>query len=420
MKIIVNKTEKMEGKIVIPPSKSHTIRAIAFALLGKGTSIIKNPLNSADALAALDIAKRLGAIIIKKENFWEITGVNKNPKPINNTLDVGNSGTTLRLMTSIACLQNTLVTFDGDDSIRSRPIEPLLNALKLLGAKVTNDTVPFSISGPITGGSVEVSGKTSQFLSSLLITCPLLEKDTEISVPSLNEKPYVHMTLDWLADQHVSVVEKNMKTFSIKGGNSYSNFEKTIPGDWSSAAFPLCAAIITNSTLTLENLDIADSQGDKKIIEILKKMGADISISDTITISPSKLVGIEIDLNENPDMLPALAVIALTAKGTTKIYNVPQARIKECDRISAMCTELQKMGADIKEIEDGLIISESILKPSTVDGHKDHRIIMSLICAGLGADGTTCIENTKNLNTSFPNFVEAFNKLNANIDTKSI
>ena len=421
MNIIAKKTEQLQGTILVPASKSHTIRAVAIALLANGTSIIKNPLASGDGLSALSAAEALGAEIEIKEAEWIINGVDGKPLPTVKTINVGNSGTTLRIMSSIAALAETPIKFDGDESTKKRPMQPLLDALQNLGAKAVsennNGCAPITIKGPMQGGKTEVSGVTSQYLSSLLIACPLLKKPTTISIKELNEQPYVEMTLQWLDEQNIAYENDNFTTFTLKPNQSYKSFSKQVPGDWSSAAFPLCAAAITRSSITIKGLDKNDVQGDKAIINILEKMGAVFEQKNQeITIRVKQLNGITMNLNATPDLLPVMAVIGCFAEGKTEITNVPQARIKETDRIQVMCQELKKMGATIKETEDGLLIEKSKLKGTRVNGHHDHRVIMAMSCAGLGATGKTTIKNAANIDITFPAYVEKMQAMGAAIE----
>ena len=418
MKLISRKSNKIDGMIELPPSKSHTVRAVVVALLADGTSIIKKPLNSGDGLSALTAAESLGAKIEQKEDEWIIQGTNGNPIIHSDKIDIGNSGTSLRMMVSIAALQEKEIIFDGDSSIKKRPMQPLIDSLNNLGASVfsENGSTPIKVSGPITGGKTDVDGRTSQYLSSLLLACPLAKEKTELTVDNLNESPYVEMTLKWLDEQHINYTNNDMKKFVIEPNQNYNKFEKIIPADWSAAAFPICAATATKSSVILKGLDINDVQGDKKIIDFIKCMGAKIEINiDEILVDVSNLKGIEIDLNACPDMLPALSVMACFAKGITHLKNVPQARIKECDRIKVMREELSKLGADIGESKDGLIIHESKLSGGLVDGHKDHRVIMALSCAGMGSSGTVEIENADNLDVSFPDYIKKMNSLGADL-----
>jgi len=416
MEFTVGKS-KIYGKIKIPPSKSHTIRALIIATLANGKSTICEPLESLDTLACLEACSKLGARISKKDNEWIVEGTGKNLKIPDDIIDVKNSGTTLYIALGVASLCRGWTLFTGDYQIKKRPATGLISSLNELGAKVVstreNGCAPFIVKGVLKGGKTSIKCPTSQYLTSLLINCPLAENDTEIKIIELNEKPYIDMTMDWLNSQNISYSYEDshkIERIYIKGGQQYHPFNRRITGDFSSASFFLCAAAITKSNLTLCNLDMNDSQGDKKVVEILKKMGCNIKIyKDNIEIKGSELAGGEFDINSIPDALPVLAVTGCFAEGETILYNVGQARLKETDRITTMRMELEKMGADITEISDGLVIRKSNLYGTKIDGHNDHRVVMSLVIAGLGAEGTTSVNTAEAVGVTFPNF---FNLLN--------
>ena len=427
MKLVVNKTEKLSGKIEIPASKSHTIRAIVIASLADGASKIINPLFSEDTKAAINGCKALGAGIEQKNNNIIVKGFNGKPKEPKEKLDMLNSGTSINLLTSVAALGNFKVILDGDASLRKRPVQPLLDALKALGVNANsinnNCCPPIEIQGPIKGGETDVYCKSSQYLSSLLISCPLVNNETIIHAKNICEIPYIKMTLKWLDEFNIKYKSKSLEYFRIYGKQKYNPFEKTIPSDWSSAAFPICAAAITNSDVTIKGLDINDTQGDKKIIDYLKKMGANIEITtnkkNRIKINEIKIIGTQlngavIDLNETPDLLPVMAVVACFAKGETKLINVAHARIKETDRIKVMRSELKKMNANISELEDGLIIKHKPLKGALVNGHSDHRVVMALSLAGLIAEGKTTIDTAESVSITYPNYFTSMKAIGAN------
>ena len=419
MKKTINPVNSLSGEITIPSSKSHTIRALLIAAMAKGESTIINPLDSADTRSCVDAVKVLGAKIELENDRWIVNGTGGDIHPVEDTINVGNSGTTLYLTAGLAALSSHKITFTGDNQIKSRPVENLLNSLRDLGAEITisgkNGCPPFSIQGPLTGGKTSIECPTSQFLSSLLLCTPLLDGNTEIEVPLLREEPYVEMTLKWLNEQFIMYDTTDYKEFFIPGGQNFEAFAKQVPGDFSSATFFLCAAAVTGSTLTLKGLDMADSQGDKAVVYMLKKMGCEIEIGhDFITIEGRPLKGCEFDLNNTPDALPALAVTACFAEGITKLFNVPQARLKETDRISVMKEELEKMGGIIEELPDGLIItgkSRESLNGAEVSGHGDHRVIMSLAIAALASKGETTIDDTSAVSITFPNFFELLDKI---------
>jgi len=405
------KKSKTCGSVKIPGSKSHTIRAVFIASLAEGRSVITNPLISADALSAVSVCQAFGAGIKNYGDRLEIDGVNGMPSLPEDIINVGNSGTSLRFGMMTAGLVNGYTVFTGDYQIRRRPLGPLIGAMNELGGEVfstrNNGTAPVVVKGRLRGGKARLDAVTSQYLSSILINAPLLDRDTEIDITRLNEMPYVEMTLWWLDNQSIIYENDRFKTIHIKGGQKYKAFNASIPGDFSSATFFMVLAAISGGEFLLSNLDISDSQGDKMVLDYLKNMGASIEYTQSgISIKGGDLKGIEIDMNATPDALPAMAVAGCFARGETRLVNVPQARLKETDRINVMCKELKKMGADIEELPDGLVIRHSKLKGCRVNGHDDHRVVMALAVAGLNTEGETVIDTAEAMNVTFPEFPE--------------
>jgi 3-phosphoshikimate 1-carboxyvinyltransferase len=279
-----------------------------------------------------------------------------------------------------------------------------------------NDMAPVVVRGRLKGGRTELDAFTSQYLSSLLIHAPLLEQDTEIIVTRLNERPYAEMTTWWLDSQGIEYVNEDFKRIKIKGRQGYRAFNTEIPGDFSSATFFMVLAAVSGEEFVFKNLDMTDPQGDKMVLRYLEEMGAAVTCrEDGIVIRGNGLKGIEIDMNSTPDALPAMAVAGCFAQGETRLVNVPQARVKETDRIHVMCTELAKMGADIEELPDGLIIRESRLKGCRVTGHGDHRVVMALTVAGLNAEGETTVETAEAVDVTFPEFPEMISQCGGDI-----
>lgn len=408
----------MHGAIRIPASKSHTIRAVALAGIADGKSVLKNPLYSADTISCIEGIQEFGAEVSQTSDLI-ISGTGGLPKTSCKKIDVGNSGTSLRILTGLASLADFPIIFDGDSSIRKRPMFPLLSALQQLGASVqsTNGKCPFTITGPIRGGRTIVNGISSQFVTSLLLACPLAKEDTEIIVENLYEKPYVEITLDWLRKLGISFEQDELSRFLIKGGQKYGAFSRSIPADFSSATFAACAASITNSEVLIKGLDFSDHQGDKEIFTFLRQMGVKLEhTSDGVLIKGGDLTGIDIDMNNTPDALPAFAVVGCLAKGTTRLLNVAQARLKECDRISSIANELTKMGAKIEELEDGLVIHQSTLKGAEVDGYNDHRMVMALSVAGMTAEGETMVDTAESYRITYPGYVDDMRAIGASIE----
>ncbi|NQV35228.1 MAG: 3-phosphoshikimate 1-carboxyvinyltransferase [Phycisphaeraceae bacterium] len=416
---------KLNGIVRIPASKSHTIRQVAIAALASGDSIIRNPLASSDTLSAAHCYGLMGAKVdISDPAKWLIQGCGGNPTAPKDVIDVGNSGTTLRLALGSAALANPdqVFQFTGDHQIQSRPVGPLLDALNRLGASCTcikeNGKPPIELRGGLTGGTTPLEAPTSQYLSSLLMACPLAAQDTNIEIILLNEAGYVQITLDWLDQQGIQYENQDFKRFIVPGNQHYTPFDLPVPADFSSATFFLCAGALFGGQVQLQGLDFKDSQPDKAVVAYLQAMGADITCDrDTVTLKGGELSGIDIDMNATPDALPAMAVTGAFAKGTTRLLNVPQARNKETDRISCMAQELTKLGAQVEELPDGLIIHESKLTPTPVQGHHDHRIVMALSMAGLAFDRPIEIDTAEAMNVTFPNFVDLMTDLGANMQT---
>ena len=423
MKLIVRKS-RLKGEVVIPASKSHTIRAAAIGSLAVGDSVIGRPLVSGDTLSAVKCYRALGAKIDTSDpNLWKVTGTGGDVTTSGQTIDVGNSGTTLRIAMGSAALagpgENT--TFTGDEQIRSRPVGPLLEALNNLGAECKslgkNDKPPVRVTGQLRGGKTSIAATTSQYLSSLLLCTPLARDDTEIDVTLLNEPGYVQMTLDWLDKQGIEYEKEDLRKFKVKGGQHFKAFDAAIPADFSSATFFLCGAALVGDEVTLLGLDFSDSQPDKAVVGYLRAMGADIKIeSNSITLKGAPLKGAEIDMNKTPDALPAMAVTAAFAEGQTRLVNVPQARSKETDRIKCMAEELKKMAVDVEELPDGLIIRQSRPKPAQLDGRSDHRIVMALSLAGLAIEGECTIDTAETMSVTFPGYVELMRGIGGNMD----
>lgn len=381
-------------------------------------SVLRNPLFSDDARSALLGAREMGASV-DLGNEWIIKGIGGAPGVSCRNINIGNSGTSLRILTALCALAAHPVTFDGDKSIRQRPMMPLLSALQNLGATIVESTdgrCPFTIQGPLKGGVTSVNGISSQFLTALLIACPLAPGDTEITVENLNERPYVEITLDWLRRMHIRFENKGLDWFRIYGGQTYRPFERSVPADFSTATFPLCAAAVTKSEILIKGLDFNDHQGDKAVFEYFSRMGVAIRhVKDGVIVKGGALTGIDIDMNSTPDALPAMAVAGCFASGTTRLLNVPQARLKECDRIAAMAAELTKMGGKVEELADGLIIHNSKLIGAQVHGYDDHRLVMALSVAGLGAEGQTSVDTAEAASVTYPGFVNDMKTLGASL-----
>lgn len=414
----------IQGNLKIPPSKSQTLRAILFASLAKGTSHIHNLLNSSDALSMIHACRQLGAKIEETEDGIIVEGVGGTLKPLQGQIDAGNSGIVLRFIAAIAALSETTIEITGDHSIRhQRPMKTMLEALSLLGAHaeslLNNGFAPLSIHGPITTSHTIVEGKDSQPVSALLILGAFSPLPFEIEVLHAGEIPWIELTLKWLDFLKVPYERKGYDLYKIGGGPQIKGFNYTVPGDMSSAAFSVTAAVIQGLPLMVEGLDFDDAQGDKRYFDLLESMGAKLKRSQetrTLQVLPgSKLRGITVDLNDCIDAICIMAVAACYAEGETIITNAAIARTKECNRIAALVLELRKMGATIQETDDGLRIIGVSLKGAEVWSHADHRMAMALAVAAMGAKGETKIKEIDCIQKTYPSFIGDFTEAGANI-----
>ena len=420
------KPSTLSGTIKAPPSKSHTLRAILFASMAHGTSKIRHYLKSPDTSAMIDACRQLGAITQVNGELIEITGCSGKPRLPDDVINAGNSGQVLRFIASIAALIDGHTVLTGDHSVRfNRPMKPLMDGLTHLGAHCiatkSDGHAPLVIKGPIAPGITTLDGPDSQPVSGLLIASAFLSGTTTINVINPGEKPWVALTLTWFDRLGIPYTNDRFESYTVEGGQSIQSFDYSVPGDFSAMAYPLIAAIITQSSLSITHIDMMDAQGDKAIIEALLKMGAKITIdNNTLTVTPGDtLIGSDIDVNAMIDALPILAVAACFAKGTTRLLNAGIARKKESDRLSTISSELKAMGASIVEHDDSLTIVGAPLHGANLQSHHDHRIAMSLVVAGLAAHASTVVNHVACIAKSYPGFYEAMSSIGAAIEAKA-
>ena len=427
MQLMVNKTLSLSGTAGLPGSKSQSIRGMFFALLAKGESTLFNVLDADDTQTAMRLCQTFGAEVAFKNGALTLTSRGVPAALTANEIHTDSSGLCTRFVLPLLGLRENFldpILVSCSQQMQSRPIKSLLDALRVLGMQIQSieqeEQLPVLVSGKLLGGKVEVDGTTSQYLSALLISLPCAPNDSEITVNNLHERPYVEMTLAWLKQQGIRFEHQQNNgsdIFSIPGGQGYQPFQSTIAGDFSSASCLLAAAALFPGEVELQHLDMNDAQGDKQLIHLLQKMGADIVVDEKkLKIKGGKpLQGIAIDANSIPDLLPALAVIATKAAGKTFIFNVEQARLKETDRIHSMTEGLTRMGATIEEHADGMTIYPSALQGAIVNGYGDHRTVMALSIAGLLAEGNTMITDGEAVTKTFPNYVQTMQSIGARI-----
>jgi 3-phosphoshikimate 1-carboxyvinyltransferase len=415
----VEKSE-ISGKIICPPNKSYTHRAIFLASLAIDKSIIKNILRSGDTNATINACKNFGVEIKGIGDDITVTSA-KELKLQNNTIDAANSGTTIRIAAAISALANDKIVLTGDSSLKKRPMQPLLDALESLGAKCGSDNgnPPISITGIIKGGEVEIPGNvSSQFISALMITGPKLENGLILNIQGkLISKPYVDATIAMMKKFGVDVETKTPYKKYIIPEQNYKATTLTIPSDFSSLALLLSASVLLGEDITIQISAGTMPQADEAIIDILEIMGVVITLDkNTIKIkSPEKLGGGKFDLSNSPDLIPAIAILALKTSKPIEIFNVEHARYKETDRIAILARELAKLGIKVKEKKDGLILKNSeSLTSADLNSENDHRLFMAFCIAGMYV-GNCTISDPESVEISYPNFISEMKRIGCKI-----
>lgn len=424
MDVIKITPSPLSGEINIPPSKSLAHRGVICAGLSEGISNIDNIIFSEDIKATTRGMESLGIEATKKDESMIIKGKDE-LKLIKNTIDCNESGSTLRFLIPIAMINGEEVTFQGRGKLVSRPLDVYYEIFQNQGIEYKNNKgeLPLKVNGSLKPGTFNVKGNiSSQFITGLMFALPLLKEDSNITITTeLESKGYVDLTIDCMSKFGVEVENKDYKEFYIKGNQKYKPRDYRVEGDFSQAAFWIVAGIL-GSNIKCRDLNIDSLQGDKVILDLVKKMGANIEIKeDFIEVKETRTKGIVIDASECPDLVPILSVLGALSKGTTRIVNAQRVRIKECDRLKAMASELSKIGADIKETEDGLIIKgKKSLKGGTVNSWNDHRIAMAMAVASIKCEEPLIITDSRAVNKSYPHFWEDLKKLGGVIDERSL
>jgi 3-phosphoshikimate 1-carboxyvinyltransferase len=404
------RSSEIEGEIKAPFSKSYTHRALICAALSKGESTIIDPLSCDDTLTTARLCSLFGAEIYFNK-VWRVNGkgVLRLPRKI---LDCHGSATTFRLLMAISSLTRGLCAFTGDATLRKRPVGELADALGQLGVKTftfNGDAFPVLVLGKgLSGGDVRIRGDiSSQFISGLIIASAKADSATKIQVTTeIQSRSYIDITMEILSSFGIQVHRSlNNVDFIVPSGQEFKPTTYRIPGDYSNAAFFLAAGALAGR-VRVTGLDPNSRQGDREMIRILRDMGAVvITEKNEVTVERSELHSITIDALDIPDLIPICAVLATQARGETRIVNAERLRLKESDRLSAISTELRRMGANIRELPDGLIIKgRTELRGCKIDPHKDHRIAMACAVAALVSEGETEIEDTECVNKSYPKF----------------
>ncbi|MCR4580076.1 MAG: 3-phosphoshikimate 1-carboxyvinyltransferase [Treponema sp.] len=432
------KKSKLSGHITVPGSKSHTIRALILASMAEGTSHISNPLPSNDCLSTVGAVKQVGGEVVMDGNVWTVKGAGKNLHLPSDKIDVGNSGSLMYFLCPVLSTLAGQCTFTGDESICRRPVNHLVDALNQLGgqAKCLNggDTPPFSFCGPIdVNKKLVTGGELSQYISGFMMAASRLNGTLHMQLTNPKETPYLTMTRLWLESVGVPLtISEDFKEISVSGPVEIKAFDRAVPSDWEGVAFPLVAALISGSSIVIDNIDGSGSQGDDKIVEVLQSVGADIvwdKKAQTLEINSKgenkgfSTAGLPqgqltIEMSAFPDAICALAVMACFIEGKTVFTDIDICRKKETDRIKAMVSELTKLGAKLVDEGDRLVVygdGGKSLHGGEVESYKDHRIVMSLACLGLGLQEgqSLTVKDSEWCSVTFPHFFEVMNEIGA-------
>ena len=455
MNLKIKNFSKINGAVKAPSSKSYSHRAVILATLSEGKSKLFDVLYSEDVLSTIRACEALGAKIDKKKeiilkgdksqtvDYLEVYGTggklhNISKDPSSDMVDLANSGTTLRIMTSVAALSDNEVIFTGDDSLKTRPMGALIDALEALGVQIEslggNNKAPLKVYPGYEGGETDILGSiSSQFISSILISAPLSKKGVELEVyPEFVSKPYVDMTISILEKFGITIEEENYQfhetckkehtdclgvKFNVKP-QKYTASDYIVEGDYSSASYLLAATAIAGGYVRVENLFSDSKQGDKFILDVLEDMGANVTVFDDYVSlrSDGNLKGIDVNLANAPDLLLTVAVLGAVAEGKTTITGVSHGRLKETDRIDTTCRELEKLGCKLEEFEDGMTIYGQTIGDGVVESHNDHRLAMAFSLLGLKYDVE--VENGECFDVSFPNFIEIMGEIGIEMELK--
>lgn len=409
----------VRGTVLASPSKSYTHRALLLGLLSDGETRVRSPLLSEDPLATLEACEQLGARVTRGEEVvLRSDGVLRAPAQ---TIDCMNSGTTLRILSALVALVDGETTLTGDASLRKRPMGPLVAALEALGARVGSEggRAPLVIRGPMRGGVATLPGDvSSQFVSALLLAGARTRDGVEVRLSGpLKSRPYVDITIEMMADFGARVDVLGETGFRVAGGQRFRARDYTVPGDYSTAAFPLAAGALAGEA-RVDNLPARSAQGDRAIVDFLERFGARVERGDRhATVRAAPLAGAKLDLADTPDLFPVLCAVAAHAGGETVLSGAEHLRYKESDRIRLMVENLRRCGVDAVERQDGAVIRGGKVRPASgLVTEGDHRILMAMSVCALRAEGPLTMDDHECYRVSYPRFVEDFRGLGARVE----
>jgi 3-phosphoshikimate 1-carboxyvinyltransferase len=416
----------LKGEVKIPPSKSMAHRAVICAALGEGVSKITNIDLSDDIIATIDAMRSIGAVINDNSEYIEVKGINSKELSLDReyerVIDCNESGSTLRFLVPIALAFEGVTRFVGRGNLGKRPLNTYYEIFDEQGIKYEykEGILDLVTSGKLSSGEFKVKGNiSSQFITGLLFSLPLLDGDSKIIITTeLESKGYLDLTLSAQKDFGIEIINNDYKEFIIKGNQSYKSRDYRVEGDYSQGAFFLSADAI-GANVNILDLKEDSLQGDKEVIDILTRMG--LSIIKEGNNTKGKVEGLKstlIDASQCPDIIPVLSAVAALSEGRTEIINAGRLRIKECDRLKAVTLELNKLGAKIEEKPEGLVIDgvKEFKGGVNVWSHKDHRIAMTLAIASIKCKEPIILADYECVSKSYPHFFEDFKMLGGSFD----
>jgi 3-phosphoshikimate 1-carboxyvinyltransferase len=412
---------QLDLDIAVPPSKSYTNRALIAAALADGTSTLTGTSRSDDSRIMIEALRNFGITITGTDGDLIVGGRNGLITTPSQEIGVGNAGTAMRFLTTLAALAPGTTVLNGDEQMRTRPIGKLVEALRSTGVRChsAGGFPPVTIEGgTFHGGPVVITGETSsQFVSSILLSAPYARTPLTLSVRGrMRSLPYIDMTLHVMRSFGADVTVLDNQAYRVSTGERYIPQAYGIEGDASAATYFLAAAALTKGRVRITNLTRESLQGDIRFATILAEMGCRLSGDNGyIELRGGDLRGIEIDMNDLPDCVPTLAVVAAFADGPTTISHIEHLRLKETDRISALTAELTRLGARVDTPDGGMQITPRPLKGCAIETYNDHRIAMSFAIAGLVVPGVS-IQNPECVSKSFPDFWKTFSRLEGSDD----
>jgi 3-phosphoshikimate 1-carboxyvinyltransferase len=406
------------GVVTIPGSKSYTHRALILSSLADGESVLINALRCEDTEHTVQALIKFGVEVFWESDRVRVLGRGGKFKGTDDRIDVGNSGASMRFLTALAALKKGVTLLDGSERMRKRPIGELLNGLGELGVRAYSqkgdDCPPVIVeSQGLQGGTARIKGEeSSQFLSGLLMVVPYALRDVNIKLTGpLASKPYVDITRDVMSAFGVEIQSQGYDSFFVKAGQRYLPQTYRIEGDASNASYFFSAAAVCRGRVKVKGLNPGTLQGDIGFLKILESMGCRVTRGkDWIEVLGGELHGIEMDMNEMPDLVPTLAVTAAFAQGNAVIQNIRHLRFKESDRLHALAVELSKMGIRVREGEDWLEIEGGKPHGAEIETYDDHRMAMSFAIAGLVIPRVK-IKGERCVDKSFPGFWETLQEL---------